>query len=334
MSKPIDASVTRRTLIGSGLLAGAGAALGPWATADESSLPVILKKIPSTGETIPVMGIGTNAFRASNYALLRNLLQRMQALHGTVIDTAAMYGDSEAVIGNALAELGLRKQMFIASKFNAEGAQMPGPPPGAQPPGGGPGGPPPLETVYGKASFERSLMRLQTDHIDLMQAHFLPSVEPLMPLLLSLKKSGRIRYLGITTVSVQQHPQLIEYMRKYPIDFIQVDYSLGNREAAETVFPVARQRKIAVMVAVPLGGRMGPLMNQIEGRALPSWAADIDVTSWSQFLLKYVISHPDVTCAIPGSSQLEHLEDNQMAGRGRIADAAMRTRMETFWDKR
>jgi aryl-alcohol dehydrogenase-like predicted oxidoreductase len=323
--------ISRRTIIETGLLAGAGAALAPWVTAaDQSSLPVIKKKIPSTDEEIPVMGIGTNAFRAANYAQLRDILKRMHELNGSVIDTAAMYGDSEAVIGKALAELGIRKQMFIATKFNAEGVKMPGPPPGAPPPGG----PPPMDNAGGEASFERSLTALQTDRIDLMQAHFLSSVDPLMPLLQKLKKDGKIRYIGITTISVEQHPQLIEYMRKYPIDFIQVDYSLGNREAAETVFPVARERKIAVMIAVPLGGRRGSLLSQTADRQLPSWAADIDVTSWSQFFLKYVISHPAVTCAIPGSSQLEHLEDNQMAGRGRIPDAAMRKRMEAFWDNK
>jgi aryl-alcohol dehydrogenase-like predicted oxidoreductase len=322
MARLIGTLLNRRTMIETGLLVGAGAALAPWATAaDQSGLPVIKKKIPSSGEEIPVMGIGTNAFRDTNYAQLRDLLKRMHELGGSVIDTAAMYGDSEAVIGKALAELGIRKQMFIATKFNAEGAAMPG-------------GPPPMDHVDGEASFERSLKALQTDHIDLMQAHFLSSVEPLMPLLQKLKKDGKIRYIGITTVSVEQHPQLIDYMQKYPIDFIQVDYSLGNREAAETVFPVARERKIAVMVAVPLGGRRGPLMSQAADRQLPSWAADIDVTSWSQFFLKYVISHPTVTCAIPGSSKLEHLEDNQMAGRGRIADAAMRKRMEAFWDNK
>jgi diketogulonate reductase-like aldo/keto reductase len=131
---------------------------------------------------------------------------------------------------------------------------------------------------------------------------------------------------------VQDHPQLIEYMKKYPIDFIQVDYSLGNRESADTVFPVARERKIAVMAAVPLGGRKGTLLAQTIGRPLPAWAADIDVTTWSQFFLKYVISHPDVTCAIPGSARLDHLEDNQMAGRGRVPDAPMRRRMEALWD--
>jgi aryl-alcohol dehydrogenase-like predicted oxidoreductase len=332
MAKGIDALISRRTMIETGLLAGAGAALAPWAmAADQSSLPVIKKKIPSTGEEIPVMGIGTNAFRAANYAQLRDILKRMHELNGSVIDTAAMYGDSEAVIGKALAELGIRKQMFIATKFNAEGVRMPGPPPGAPPP---PGGPPPMDNVGGEASFERSLTALQTDRIDLMQAHFLASVEPLMPLLQKLKKAGKIRYIGITTIAVEQHPQLIDYMRKYPIDFIQVDYSLGNREAAETVFPVARERKIAVMIAVPLGGRRGSLLSQTADRQLPSWAADIDVTSLSQFFLKYVISHPAVTCAIPGSSQLEHLEDNQMAGRGRVPDAAMRKRMEAFWDSK
>jgi aryl-alcohol dehydrogenase-like predicted oxidoreductase len=331
MARLIDALISRRTMIETGLLAGAAAAVAPWTmAADQSSLPVIRKKIPSTGEEIPVMGIGTNAFRGANYVQLRDILKRMHELQGSVIDTAAMYGDSETVIGKALAELGIRKQMFIATKFNAEGARMPGPPPGAPPPGG----PPPMDNVGGEASFERSLTALQTDRIDLMQAHFLSSVEPLMPLLQKLKKDGKIRYIGITTVSAEQHPQLIDYMKKYPIDFIQVDYSLGNREAAETVFPVARERKIAVMIAVPLGGRRGSLMSQTEGRQLPSWAADIDVTSWSQFFLKYVISHPAVTCAIPGSSQLEHLDDNQMAGRGRIADAAMRKRMEAYWDSK
>ena len=322
MAKQMDALISRRTMIGTGLLVGAGAALASLATAaEQSNLPVIKRKIPSTGEEIPVMGIGTNAFRSANYAQLRDVLKRMQELNGSVIDTAAMYGDSEAVIGNALTELGIRKQMFIATKFNAENATRSGPPP-------------PMESAYGEASFERSLERLKTDRIDLMQAHFLSSVEPLMPLLQKLKKDGKIRYIGITTVSVQEHPQLIEYMRKYPIDFIQIDYSLENREAAETVFPVARERKIAVMVAVPLGGRRGSLLSQTVGRQLPSWAADIDVTSWSQFLLKYVVSHPTVTCAIPGSSQLEHLEENQMAGRGRIADATMLKRMEAFWDNK
>lgn len=324
MDKPIDSRYTRRNMMEAGLLAGAGAALPPWAlAADQSTLPVIKKKIPATGEAIPAMGIGTNSFRASNYMQLRDVLKRMYDLGGSVIDTAAMYGDSEAVIGKALVELGIRPRMFIATKFNAEGAQRSGAPSST---------PQATVSAAAEASFEHALMHLQTDCIDLLQAHFLSSVELLLPLLQKLKKDGKIRYIGITTVEVDQHPQLIEYMRKYPIDFVQVDYSLGNREAADTVFPVAQERKIAVMVAVPLGGHRGSLISQSAGRQLPSWAADIDVTSWSEFFLKYVISHPAVTCAIPGSSQMEHLEDNQLAGRGRIADTGMRKRMEKFWD--
>jgi len=296
-------------------------------------LPLITRTIPSTGEQLPAMGIGTNSFRNANYAELRAVLKRMYALGGTVVDTAALYGESEGVIGKSLKELGIANRMFLATKFNAPGAAPPGPPPGRAPggPGGGGGFPPP-ENIYGKESFERSLERLQTDHVDLLQAHFIDSVEPLMPLMQQLKKAGKARYLGITTITASQHVRLLEMMRKHPVDFVQVGYSLGSREAAASVLPLALERKIAVMVAVPLGGRSGPLIKEAAGRELPKWAADFDATSWSQFFLKYVISHPAVTCAIPGSSQLEHLEDNQLAGRGRLPDAATRKRMEDFWD--
>ena len=327
MSKLIS-TLSRRTMLETGLAAAAVVVLPPWARAsDASKLQIIKKKIPSTGERIPVIGIGTNAFHMSDYDLLREVLKRMHELGGRVIETAASYRDSETVIGKALAQENLRKLMFIATKCDAAGA-MPGPEHGG----------PPLDSAYGVEAFERSLMRLQTDYIDLMQVHHLASVEALMPVLQRLKKGGKVRYIGVTTVSMQEHPQLIECMRKYPIDFVQVDYGLGNRDAAETVFPVARARRIAVMVAEPLGGRFAPgarsLMDQVANRKLPSWAVEIDVASWSQFFLKYVISHPDVTCAIPGSTKLEHLEDNQMGGRGRIPNAALRKRMEAFWDNK
>jgi aryl-alcohol dehydrogenase-like predicted oxidoreductase len=328
MSKLIG-TLSRRTMLETGLAAAAAVALPTWGReADASKLQIIKKKIPSTGEKVPVIGIGTNAFHMTDYDLLHEVLKRMHELGGRVIETASGYRDSETVIGKALEQDNFRKQMFIATKCDVAGA-MPGPQNGG----------PPLESVYGLEAFERSLTRLQTDYVDLMQVHHLASLEAFMPVIQKLKKDGKVRYIGVTTVStqehpLQEHPQLIECMRKYPIDFIQVDYSLGNREAAKTVFPVARERKIAVMVAVPLGGHFGSLMNQISNRQLPSWAADIDATSWSQFFLKYVISHPDVTCAIPGSTQPEHVEDDQMAGHGRIANAAMRKRMEEFWDSK
>jgi aryl-alcohol dehydrogenase-like predicted oxidoreductase len=312
-----DRRYSRREVLRTGALAGLGSMLThSLLAADATSLPLITKKIPSSGQAIPVMGLGTNAFHDPANTELRDLLLRMEQLGGKVIDTAAMYGQSEAVIGQDLAQLGIRDQMFIATKFNAAGATR----------WGG-------DDISGQASFERSLMRLKTDHVELLMAHFLDSVEPLMPLMLQLKKAGKTRYIGITTVNEQEHPRLIQYMRKYPIDFVQVDYSLGNREAASSVFPVAIERKIAVMIAVPLGGRRGSLLEQASGHELPPWAADIDVSSWSQLFLKFVISHPAVTCAIPGSSKVQHLEDNQIAGRGRVPDAAFRQRIEQYWDK-
>lgn len=338
MSRSSYSHFSRREVMQTGIMAGVGAAFAPrlWA----ADLPVLTKAIPSTGEKIPVMGIGTNQFGRTDYDAVRALLKRMSELGGGVIDTAAIYGESEEVIGKALAELKLRKKMFVATKFNAAGATF-GPPPGGPPPGGPPpggaappmgAGGPPADPVNGLDSFERSLKRLQTERVDLLMAHFLSSVEPLMPVMLDLKKAGRIRYLGITTVQPSQHAQMIEYMRKYPIDFVQVDYSLGNRAAATDVFPVAMERKIAVMVAVPLGGGRNSLLSETTNRELPKWAADFDATSWSQFFLKYVVSHPAVTCAIPGSSKINHLEDNQAAGHGRLPDAATRKKMEEFWD--
>jgi aryl-alcohol dehydrogenase-like predicted oxidoreductase len=152
----------------------------------------------------------------------------------------------------------------------------------------------------------------------------------LIPTMQEWKKAGRIRYVGATTSRVSQHPELMDAMRKFPLDFIQVDYSIANREAADAVLPLALERKLAVLVNLPFG--RSSLFRQAAERELPGWAADIDVTSWAQYFLKYVISHEAVTCAIPGSTRVSHLEDNQAAGRGRLPDAAMRRRMEQYWD--
>lgn len=234
----------------------------------------------------------------------------MSELGGSVIDTAAAYGDSESLIGDALAASGIRERMFLATKLTA---------------GGGFGG-----ADNGAQSFRRSLERLKTNRVDLLQVHNLNGVDSLMPQLQTWKRAGSIRYLGVTTSRVAQHADLTETMRKYPLDFIQVDYSIANRDAASTVFPIALERRVAVLVNLPLA--RAALIGQAGERPLPEWAAAIDIFSWSQFFLKYVISHPAVTCAIPGSTKLAHLEDNQHAARGRLPDAALRTKMEQFWD--
>ena len=287
------------------LLRGAAAA----APSSAAALPLITKAVPSTGEHVPAIGIGTDSFNESAREEIRAELARMSELGATVIDTAAAYGDSEALIGTALARLGTRDRMFIATKLVGSGFG-----------------------VTGAESLARSLERLQTTHIDLLQVHNLNGVTTLLPAMQQWKKEKKIRYIGVTTSRVSQHADLIATMRAEALDFIQVDYSIANREAAQTILPLAVERKLAVLVNLPFG--RSSLFREAAGRPLPAWAADIDVASWAQYFLKYVISHPAVTCAIPGSTQLSHLIDNQAAGRGRLPDETMRRRMEAYWDNK
>jgi len=316
MSNYGNSKLTRRSVLQASALAGASLALRKSIlAADTAALPLITKAIPSTGEKIPVIGIGTNSFRDANYEEMRAILKRMQELGGSLIDTAASYGESEGVIGRALAELATRNKMFISTKFNAAGK------------GFGP-----QDSVSGKESFERSLQRLNTKSVDLLEVHRLDGLDELMPVMQEYKQAGKTRYLGVTTFRNDEHDRMVEAMHKYPLDFIQIDYSLANRGAAEKVFPVAVERKVAVMINIPLGGRRGSLFQELGDRKMPPWAADFNAATWSQFFLKYVASHPAVTCVIPGSTKLSHLEDNQAAGRGRLLNAAERKRMEEFWD--
>jgi aryl-alcohol dehydrogenase-like predicted oxidoreductase len=315
MSNRFPVRLSRREVLRSSLAAGAGLAIlqpGWAATGAPAQLPLITKSIPGTGEKLPAIGLGTDAFRSGDSEAIQAEIQRLQQLGGSVIDTAANYGDSEAIIGQALASLGIRDRMFVSSKLTANGT--------------GPRG----DGVGGPQSLERSFTRLKTQRIDLLQVHNLDGVDTLFPLLQQWKQAGKIRYIGITTSRVAQHEQMLEYMRKYPLDFVQVDYSLANRDAAKAILPLAMERRMGVLANIPFG--FGSVLRQAQSRPLPPWAADIDVTDWSQLLLKYVISHPAVTCAIPGSTRVEHLEDNQRAARGRLPDAAMRTRLEQLWD--
>src|ERR1700726_755369 len=307
MSKRGSFNVSRREFIEAGVVAGIGTLLSPLTAAEPTalSLPLITRAIPSTGERIAAIGIGTDSFRDQLRDEIRAELKRMSELGGSVIDTAAAYGDSEALIGQALDSLGTRDKMFIATKLvGSEGAD----------------------------SFGRSLERLKTPRVDLLQVHNLNGVAVLIPLMQEWKKAGKIRYLGVTTSRVSQHAQIIDVMRNYPLDFIQVDYSIANRDAAEAILPLALERKLAVLANLPFGH--SSLFRQAADRELPGWAADIDVASWGQYFLKYVISHPAVTCAIPGSTTVSHLVDNQGAGRGRLPDTAMRRKMEEYWDRK
>ena len=313
MSRSLTARIGRRRFIAAAVASGVSPLfLKRLAAAEPAStraLPLITKAIPSTGERLPAIGIGTDSFSVSARDEIRAELARMSELGATVIDTAAAYGASEELIGDALAQLGTRDRMFIATKLVGSGFG-----------------------VTGAESLARSLARLKTTHVDLLQVHNLNGVATLLPTMQQWKKEKKIRYTGVTTSRVSQHGDMIATMRAQPLDFIQVDYSIANRDAAETILPLAIERKMAVLVNLPFG--RSSLFRQVAGRPLPPWAADIDVTSWAQYFLKYVISHPAVTCAIPGSTQLNHLIDNQAAGRGRLPDESMRRRMEAYWDNK
>jgi aryl-alcohol dehydrogenase-like predicted oxidoreductase len=308
-------ALSRRQLLQAALLAGAGATLSRTPLAADRNSSPILKPIPKTGEKIPVIGLGTNQFAKGDPAVVRDVLKRMYDTGGTVINTASAYDQSEVLIGQALRELGLTRKMFISTMFDVAGVGTLHDP------------------IAGKESVERSMQRL--GKVDLMFIHLIAGVEPLMPVLQELKQQGRVRYIGIT--NVYRHDadaQFVGYLRKYPLDFIQVPYSMGDRIVEEEILPLAQERKIAVMAAVPFGGKHEgeSLFTKVGQRQLPGWAADFNITSWSQFFLKYVVSHPAITCAVPGSASVSHIDDNQAAGKGRLPDAATRKKMQAFWE--
>jgi aryl-alcohol dehydrogenase-like predicted oxidoreductase len=314
MSSSEGSNFSRRALIKSGVYATVGFAVaraGVAAAADKS-LALITKAVPSTKEKLPVIGIGTNNFGVSapeELAARRDVIKMLPELGGAIIDTAQAYGTSEQVIGDSVAAIGNRSKLFIATKTPLGG-----------------------NVSDAKSTLEKSFASLKTDKIDLLQIHNVHGIDELLPLYKDYKKAGKIRYIGVTTSVDSQYPQLIEAMKKYDFDFVQVDYSMQDRTAEKDVFPIAKDKGMGVLVNMPLGGRRGNnLMQQVAGKELPKWAADIDVTSWAQFFLKYDISHPVVTAAIPGTTKVSHLEDNQKAGRGRLPDAGTREKMEKYW---
>lgn len=306
-------SFSRRRLLKLGALAGAGALIRPaFAAESREALPLITRPIPSTGERLPVIGLGTNAYSvtsAEDLAMRREVLRRMPELGGTVVDTAPAYGRSEEVIGQLVADIGNRDKLFLATKVTTN-----------------------TDAAAGRAMIEESFKRLRTKHIELIEVHNLTGTEILLPVLAEYKADKRIRYLGVTTSNDAQHAATADLLRKHRLDFVQVNYSIDDRESAKELLPLAQERGTAVLVNMPFGGRRGGnLFARLKDKPLPPWAEEFDAASWSQFLLKYVVSHPAVTCAIPGTTKLSHLEDNQRGGRGRLPDAKLRERMEQFW---
>ena len=302
-------TASRRDAIELGLGAAAALAL-PWRSGvAQAAADVIRRPIPSTGAMIPIIGIGTArrydvGSSKDERAPLREVLAKLPELGGSVIDTAPTYGTAEQVAGDLVRELGNRAQLFIADKISLYGA---------------------TGRDAGIAQMEESMRRFGTDHLELMQVHNLGDWRTQLPLIREWKAAGKLGNIGITTSFDRQYPDFEQVMRAETMDCIQVDYAINNRTAEERILPLATDRGMAVLVNLPFG--RSSTFEKVGDRPLPEWANEIDVTSWAQFFLKWVVSHPAVTAAIPGTAKLEYLVDNLGAGRGRMPDAAMRRRM-------
>jgi aryl-alcohol dehydrogenase-like predicted oxidoreductase len=289
-------------------MAGAAAAA---AGAGGAGLALVRRPIPSTGETVPAVGLGTyRTFDAgaadTQRAPLREVLRRFVALGGRVVDSSPMYGAAETVVGDLTAELGLHGSLFLATKVWTSGREA------------------------GIRQMEHSLRQLRVERLDLMQVHNLVDWSTHLRTLRDWKEAGRVRYVGITHYTASAHGELERVMRGEPLDFVQLNYSLAEREAERRLLPLARDRRIAVLVNRPYAE--GALFRRVQGRPLPPWAADFDVQSWAQFFLKWILAHPAVTSVIPATSKVEHLTDNMRAGSGVLPDAGTRDRMVAYLD--
>ena len=311
----VPRSLSRRDALRVGVGAGVALTLDrlpAFALPAAQGASLIQRPIPSTGEKLPIIGIGT----ARNYEnpapealpALREVLRQFPALGGRVIDTAPSYGRAETVVGDLLAELGNRDKYFIATKVSVRGGGR----------------------DAAVAQMEESLRRLRTDHIDLMQVWNLSSPDLLLPILDEWKAAKRIRYVGVTTSSERQYDQLEKLMNSHKLDFIQVDLAIDNRSAQNRLLPLAQERGMGVLTNLPFG--RSRVFAKVAGKPLPDWAREIDVTSWAQLFLKYIAGHPAVTTVIPGTEKVDYLMDNLGAARGRLPDAAMRKKIEAYYD--
>jgi diketogulonate reductase-like aldo/keto reductase len=275
----------------------------------ETSL--ISRKIPSSGEALPVIGVGTwQTFDAGDdpaaRAPLAEVLKLFAQAGGGIVDSSPMYGSSEAVAGDLIAQLGLRERLFIATKVWSSGQ------------------------AEGIAQMNESFRRLRVERMDLMQVHNLLDVATHTKTLQEWKKQGRVRYIGITHYTSSAYAEVERWMKTRNYDFLQINYSLAEREAEQRVLPLARELNIAVIANRPFAE--GALFRRTKGKALPPWAADLGIASWAQYFLKWIVGHPALTCAIPGTAKPEHMRDNIAAGTGALPDEAARKRMLQYFE--
>jgi diketogulonate reductase-like aldo/keto reductase len=304
-----DHLISRRTFVGSLAAALAAAWLAP-AGLQAAEKTLIRKAIPGTAETLPVIGLGTwQTFDVGRdeaaLSGLADVLQAFFANGGTLIDSSPMYGASEQVIGDLLNRVGHRDKLFAATKVWTDGEEA------------------------GIRQMEDSLRKWGLSRFDLMQIHNLRDWQTHLKTLRTWKVEGKIRYTGITTSHGRNHRELEDVLRKESLDFVQFTYNLEDRAAEKRLLPLAADREIAVLINRPFQG--GVLFRKVKGKALPDWAAECDCTSWGQVFLKFIVSHPAVTCVIPATSRVHHLQDNMAAGFGRLPDTTMRKRMADYF---
>lgn len=315
-----NGQISRRDALRIALGVGAGLALRPhelWANEamwnDLQPAKLVTKPIPSTGERLPVIGIGTArrydvTGSEAELAPLREVVRNFTRMGGKLIDTAPAYGNAEPVVGNLVAQAANRKQLFLATKVGRgrQGVQA------------------------GKAEMEQSLKQLKVDKVDLMQVHNLGGANDMLPVLREWKEAGKTRYIGVTNTSKGQYPELERLLRTEKMDFVQVDYAIDNRDVEERILPLAQDRGVAVLTALPFG--RGRVFKAFSNQPIPAWAQELGIETWAQFALKYNVSHPAVTVAIPGTAKMAYLTDNLAAARGRMPDAATRRRMAALVD--
>jgi len=285
------------------MFAAGAAGIGSETTMGETMMQ---RPIPRTGESLPVIGLGTwQTFDVDRTAAerepLRQVLGDFIKLGGSVVDSSPMYGRSESVVGDLAAELNAHKKLFLATKVWTSGREE------------------------GIRQMEQSLSRLRTSRIDLMQVHNLVDWRTHLTTLRRWKEQGKVRYIGVTHYTESAYDDLANVIQSENVDFVQLNYSVAERTAERRLLPLGAERRLAVLVNRPFAA--GGLFRKVSSHPLPAWAAEIDCTSWAQLLLKFVISHPAVTCAIPATSKVDHLRDNMRAGFGRLPDAKMRERI-------
>lgn len=283
------------------LLQWSSLALAAGARAQDAPLT---RPIPSTGEQLPRVGLGTwITFNVGQdppaRARCAEVVRAFFAAGGKLIDSSPMYGSSQGVVGDALAALGAQGRVFSADKVWTSGD--------------------------GAAQVQESRASWRVPRFDLLQVHNLVAWEKQLALLQRMKESGQVRYVGITTSEGRRHREFEQVMRAHKLDFVQLTYNVVDREAEERLLPLAAERGIAVLANRPF--QEGVLLRRLERHALPPWAAEIGAASWAQFVLKFIVSHPAITCAIPATRRVDHVRENLAAARGPLPDAAMRRRM-------